>query len=53
LGSLPGAVVGGLILGVCESFFGLLLESQMALIIPLLIVIAFLIFKPKGLFGHE
>ncbi len=53
LGSLPGAVVGGLILGVCESFFGLLFESQMALIIPLLIVIAFLIFKPKGLFGHE
>ena len=52
LGSLR-AVVGGLILGVCESFFGLLLESQMALIIPLLIVIAFLIFKPKGLFGHE
>ena len=53
LGSLPGAVVGGLILGVSESFFGLLLESQMALIIPLVIVIAFLIFKPKGLFGHE
>jgi branched-chain amino acid transport system permease protein len=53
LGSLPGAVVGGLILGVSESLFALLFESQMAVIIPLLIVIIFLIFKPKGLFGHD
>ncbi len=53
LGSLPGAVVGGLILGVCESLFALLFESQMAVIIPLVIVIAILIFKPKGLFGHD
>jgi branched-chain amino acid transport system permease protein len=53
LGSLPGAVVGGLILGVSESLFALLLESQMAVIIPLVIVIIFLIFKPKGLFGHD
>jgi len=53
LGSLPGAVVGGLILGVCESLFALLFESQMAIIIPLVIVIAILIFRPRGLFGHE
>jgi branched-chain amino acid transport system permease protein len=53
LGSLPGAVVGGLILGVSESLFALLLESQMAVIIPLVIVIIILIFKPKGLFGHD
>lgn len=53
LGSLPGAVVGGLILGVSESLFALLFESQMAVIIPLVIVIIILIFKPKGLFGHE
>jgi branched-chain amino acid transport system permease protein len=53
LGSLAGAVVGGLILGVSESLFALLFESQMAVIIPLVIVIIFLIFKPKGLFGHD
>jgi branched-chain amino acid transport system permease protein len=53
LGSLPGAVVGGLILGVSESLFALLFESQMAVIIPLVIVIIILIFKPKGLFGHD
>jgi len=53
LGSLPGAVVGGLILGICESLFSLFFGSQMGIVIPLLLVIAFLIFKQKGLFGHE
>jgi len=53
LGSLPGAVAGGLILGVGESVVTLFLGSQMGIMIPLLLVIIFLIFKPKGLFGHE
>jgi branched-chain amino acid transport system permease protein len=53
LGSLPGAVVGGLILGVTESVVVLFFGSQMGIIIPLVFVIAFLIFKPKGLFGHD
>jgi branched-chain amino acid transport system permease protein len=53
LGSLPGAVVGGLILGVTESVVTLFLGTQMGIMIPLLFVIAFLLFKPKGLFGHE
>ena len=53
LGSLPGAVVGGLILGVGESVVTLFLGSQIGIMIPLIFVIAFLIFKPKGLFGHD
>jgi branched-chain amino acid transport system permease protein len=53
LGSLPGAVVGGLILGVGESLVTLFLGSQMGIMIPLLLVIIFLIFNPKGLFGHD
>ncbi len=53
LGSLPGAVVGGLILGISESLFSLFFGSQMGVVIPLLLVIAFLIFKQKGLFGHD
>jgi branched-chain amino acid transport system permease protein len=53
LGSLPGAVVGGLMLGITESVVVLFLGSQMGIIIPILFVIAFLIFKPKGLFGHD
>ena len=53
MGSIPGAVVGGLILGLSDTLVVIILGSQMALIIPLLIVIAILIVKPQGLFGHE
>jgi branched-chain amino acid transport system permease protein len=53
MGSIPGAVVGGLILGLSDTLVVIILGSQMALIIPLLIVIAILIIKPLGLFGHE
>ena len=53
LGSIPGAVVGGLILGIAESLLSLFFGSQMGIILPLILVIAFLIFRPKGLFGHE
>jgi branched-chain amino acid transport system permease protein len=53
LGSIAGAVVGGLVLGVAESVLSLEFGSQMGIILPLVLVIAFLIFRPKGLFGHE
>jgi branched-chain amino acid transport system permease protein len=53
MGSIPGAVVGGLILGLCDTLVVIILGSQMALIIPLLIVIIILIIKPQGLFGRE
>jgi branched-chain amino acid transport system permease protein len=53
LGSIPGVVVGGLILGISDTLVVILLGSQMALILPLILVIAILIIKPQGLFGHE
>jgi branched-chain amino acid transport system permease protein len=53
MGSIPGTVVGGLILGVSESVLALFFGSQMGIILPLILVIAFLIFRPKGLFGHD
>jgi branched-chain amino acid transport system permease protein len=53
LGSISGAVVGGLILGVSESVLALYFGSQMGIILPLILVIAFLIFRPRGLFGHD
>jgi branched-chain amino acid transport system permease protein len=53
LGSILGTVAGGLILGVSESLIALFFGSQMGIILPLILVIAFLIFRPKGLFGHE
>ncbi|MCX8033317.1 MAG: branched-chain amino acid ABC transporter permease [Thermoleophilia bacterium] len=53
LGSVPGAVAGGLILGIVESLLALFFGSQMGIILPLVLVIAFLIFRPRGLFGHD
>jgi branched-chain amino acid transport system permease protein len=53
LGSIPGAVVGGLVLGVAESLLALRFGSQLGIVLPLVLVIAFLIFRPKGLFGHD
>lgn len=53
MGSIPGVVVGGLILGISDTLVVIILGSQMALILPLIIVIAILIIKPQGLFGHE
>ena len=53
MGSLPGTVVGGLILGVSESTLALCFGSQMGIILPLILVIVFLILRPQGLFGHD
>jgi branched-chain amino acid transport system permease protein len=53
LGSIPGAVVGGLVLGIAESLLALFFGSQMGIILPLVLVIVFLIFRPRGLFGHD
>jgi branched-chain amino acid transport system permease protein len=53
LGSIPGAVVGGLVLGIAESLLALYFGSQMGIILPLILVIIFLIFRPRGLFGHD
>jgi branched-chain amino acid transport system permease protein len=53
LGSIPGAVVGGLVLGIAESMLSFFVGTEMGIILPLILVIAFLIFRPKGLFGHE
>jgi len=53
LGSIPGAVVGGLVLGIAESLLSFSFGTEMGIILPLILVIAFLIFRPKGLFGHD
>jgi len=52
LGSLPGAVLAGFLLGFIESF-GLTLIGYPANIIGFAIVIIFLIFRPRGILGRE
>lgn len=52
LGSIPGAVLGGLLLGLNESILATLLGSTIALIVSFAIVLLIVIVKPEGLMGR-
>ena len=53
IGSIPGALLGGLILGVAESFVSTYASKAMADMLGFIIVIGILLFRPSGLFGHS
>jgi branched-chain amino acid transport system permease protein len=50
-GSLGGAVFGGLLLGVLETYAGALFGAALKEIIPFAILIAILLIRPQGLWG--
>lgn len=52
-GSLPGAIIGGLIIGVVESLAGFYLASGFKDIAPYIVVLLVLWFMPNGLFGEK
>lgn len=49
--SLPGAVVGGFIIGIAENLVGLFASSRAIIVTPFLVIMLVLILKPQGLFG--
>ena len=51
MGSLPGAVVGGLLLGTVEGLGSLFFSSAAVNVLGFLMVIAVLLVRPRGLFG--
>lgn len=51
LGSVPGALVGGLALGFVESFSGVLFGPQNALTVGFLLMLLLLVVRPTGLVG--
>ncbi len=51
IGNVPGAVVGGLIIGIIESFVGGSQFSSFRDAIAFVILIGILLFRPTGLFG--
>jgi branched-chain amino acid transport system permease protein len=53
LGSVPGAVVGGLFLGMIESFTATIFGSLVSDILQLLLVILILLVRPAGLLGQR
>ena len=53
MNSLPGAIVGGLLLGVAESLAGGYLTVAFKNTLAFLIIIIVLLIKPEGLLGEE
>ena len=53
MGSVPGALIGGLIVGVVESLSGLFLGESLGQIGIFIVFIAVLLVRPTGLFGER
>lgn len=52
LGSLPGAVLGGLLIGLTESVLSTLVNATAALIASFVVVLLVVIARPSGLLGR-
>jgi branched-chain amino acid transport system permease protein len=52
LGSIPGAILGGLLLGFIDSIIATLLGLEPAFLLSFVFIILLLLFKPNGLFGY-
>ena len=50
-GSLPGAIVGGLVIGVAEQFVGLYLPPGLGEVSAFVILLAMLFVRPQGIFA--
>jgi len=53
LNSLPGAIVGGLALGIAESLTGAWISIQFKNTLAFVVIIVVLLVRPEGLFGRE
>ena len=51
MGSVPGALIGGLVIGVVESLSGFFLGESLGQVGIFLIFIVVLLLRPRGLFG--
>ena len=53
IGSIPGAFLGGLLLGIIEIFAGAYISTQLANAIVFAVLIVVLLVKPTGLLGKQ
>lgn len=51
MGSLPGALMGALLLGSAEIFTQTYISTQWATVVPYIVIFAVLLFRPQGLLG--
>lgn len=53
MGSIPGALIGGLIIGVVQSVSALYMTSTMAQVMVYAFFLVFLFIRPAGIFGSQ
>ena len=53
MGSIAGAVIAGLLIGLIDSFTETMLGGELAFIVDFGILMALLIVRPRGLFGYD
>lgn len=53
LDSIPGAIVGGLIIGLLETYTGGYIGQGLNQVLPFVVLIVILMVRPYGLFGQE
>jgi branched-chain amino acid transport system permease protein len=53
LGTVPGALVGGLVLGLVEAFSGHWLGPQNAVLVGFVLMLVLLMTRPTGLLGRR
>jgi len=51
LGSMPGAIIGGFLVGIIESLAGGYIHTGLQEVSAFIIIIVVLVFRPAGLFG--
>ena len=47
----PGALVGGVAVGLIETYSGVLVGTTFKNLVPFLLLMVLLVFRPQGLFG--
>jgi branched-subunit amino acid ABC-type transport system permease component len=53
LGSVAGAMIGGLVFGIIETFSGMLISTAYKDAVGMVVLIAILLFMPSGLFARD
>lgn len=51
--SLPGCILGGILLGVVQNFVGLYISSSAIAVTPFVVIMLVLAFRPQGLLGGK
>jgi branched-chain amino acid transport system permease protein len=52
-GSIPGAIIGGMLLGVIDNIAPLYLPSQIKNMVPFIVIFIVMVIRPRGIMGVE